>query len=212
MKVLTLDSIKEDYENLKPKDFFLKHVNRFDYFLQQIEWEWEEFMRWCSNQTIHYGMEIGTWGGGTFSTLTHLAEKDATLITLDLHEGMYKSLEDKEAALKILAKGDQTIHVKNHDSHDPICQQWIKEIIGDNELDYLFIDGDHSYDGVKDDFYMYMPFVKEGGLIAFHDIQPHTKGAEVDVFWREIKGLYKHIEIVESPESQTWAGIGVIWK
>ena len=43
-------------------------------------------------------------------------------------------------------------------------------------LDVLFIDGDHSYDGVASDFAAYGPLVRQGGLIGFHDIvaQPDT--------------------------------------
>jgi predicted O-methyltransferase YrrM len=33
----------------------------------------------------------------------------------------------------------------------------------------LWIDGDHSYEGAKRDFDMWSPFVRAGGLIAFHD-------------------------------------------
>ena len=36
-------------------------------------------------------------------------------------------------------------------------------------LDVLFIDGDHSYGGVRNDYDLYRNFVKPGGLIAFHD-------------------------------------------
>lgn len=34
----------------------------------------------------------------------------------------------------------------------------------------LFIDGDHSYDGTRDDFVNWNSFVTENGLIAFHDV------------------------------------------
>jgi predicted O-methyltransferase YrrM len=77
----------------------------------------------------------------------------------------------------------------------------------------LFIDGDHSYEGVKKDFEMYSPLVAEGGLIAFHDIAVHTKftGCEVDRLWNEIKPAFRHREIIADLK-QGWAGIGVVWK
>ena len=34
-------------------------------------------------------------------------------------------------------------------------------------LDLLFIDGDHSYEGVRQDYKMYSKLVRDGGLIAF---------------------------------------------
>ncbi len=34
----------------------------------------------------------------------------------------------------------------------------------------LFIDGDHSYEGCKRDFWLWAPFVVPGGIIAIHDV------------------------------------------
>lgn len=38
-----------------------------------------------------------------------------------------------------------------------------------NELDLLFIDGDHSYEGVKRDLEMYLPKLRKGGVLVMHD-------------------------------------------
>lgn len=37
------------------------------------------------------------------------------------------------------------------------------------EIDFLYIDGDHSYEGVKKDIKMWFPKVKSGGLIGGDD-------------------------------------------
>ena len=81
--------------------------------------------------------------------------------------------------------------------------------MGDNKLDLLFIDGDHSYEGVKNDFELYSSLVKENGLICFHDIIPSSWGFGVPRFWNEIKMRYEHIEIIES-QNQDGFGIGLI--
>ena len=39
----------------------------------------------------------------------------------------------------------------------------------DASLDFVFIDGDHSYEGVKKDIIAWLPKVKPGGIIAGHD-------------------------------------------
>lgn len=39
----------------------------------------------------------------------------------------------------------------------------------DIEIDFLYIDADHSYEGVKLDFDLYSKLVKKTGLIALHD-------------------------------------------
>lgn len=36
-------------------------------------------------------------------------------------------------------------------------------------IDMIFIDGDHSYEGVKRDWELFAPFVKQFGIVVFHD-------------------------------------------
>jgi MMP 1-O-methyltransferase len=43
-------------------------------------------------------------------------------------------------------------------------------------LALLWIDGDHSYAGVKADVEAWVPFVRPGGVIAFHDASKPTLG------------------------------------
>ena len=38
-----------------------------------------------------------------------------------------------------------------------------------NPIDLLFIDGDHSYEGVKRDWELFIPHVKPFGVVVFHD-------------------------------------------
>lgn len=40
---------------------------------------------------------------------------------------------------------------------------------GDSTLDFVFIDGDHSYDGCSLDMRLWYPKVKRGGLLCGHD-------------------------------------------
>lgn len=51
------------------------------------------------------------------------------------------------------------------------------------DLDVLFIDGEHSYAALTLDFQMHAPRVKEGGVILFHDT---TSCPEVGAFCREV--------------------------
>ena len=39
----------------------------------------------------------------------------------------------------------------------------------DIKIDFLFIDGDHSYEGVKKDFELYSTIMSENGIITIHD-------------------------------------------
>lgn len=85
------------------------------------------------------------------------------------------------------------------------------------KIDLLFIDGDHTYEGVKLDYDLYSQRVRKGGLIAFHDIVPDKRPAlqktdykgGVPAFWNEIKQGKKYIEIIDDP-NQDGMGIGVL--
>jgi predicted O-methyltransferase YrrM len=52
-------------------------------------------------------------------------------------------------------------------------------------IDMLFIDGDHSYEGVKQDWELFAPFVTRFGLVVFHDtlwdLQPESPYARPDM-------------------------------
>lgn len=37
------------------------------------------------------------------------------------------------------------------------------------DIDILFVDGDHSYEGVSSDCHLYLPLLKSGGYVGFHD-------------------------------------------
>jgi len=51
-------------------------------------------------------------------------------------------------------------------------------------LDFLFIDGDHTYDGVKNDYNNHFQFVRSGGYLIFHDTISYP---EVGKFIGELK-------------------------
>lgn len=109
-------------------------------------------------------------------------------------------------------KPNQKLYLLREDSHQQETLEKVKEILNGNQLDFLFIDGDHSYEGVKKDFEMYSSLVRKEGIIAFHDIVKHpaeTK-CEVEKLWNEIKNKFAFQELIQD-RKQNWAGIGVIF-
>lgn len=59
--------------------------------------------------------------------------------------------------------------------------------IEDESLDFIYIDGDHTYRGVKEDIKNYLPKLKKGGLIAGHDYE-ETNFPEVTKAVNELLG------------------------
>jgi cephalosporin hydroxylase len=157
-------------------------------------------------------LEIGTARGGTLFMTSRVVEPDATLISLDLPGGMWGGGYPrwKAGVYRRMVLPSQEVHLIRADSHDPTSLNQIRSILNGERLDYLFIDGDHTYQGVKMDFEMYGPLVRSGGLIAFHDIADHPAGAGGDVprYWRELAATHKVDEFVENP--QIGCGIGLI--
>ena len=57
--------------------------------------------------------------------------------------------------------------------------------------DMIFIDADHTYEGVKSDFNNYMPMVSDGGVIGFHDVDcPDWPG--IKKFLNELESTKKY--------------------
>ena len=60
------------------------------------------------------------------------------------------------------------------------------------QFDFIFIDGDHTYDGVKRDFEMYKNLLSPRGVIGFHDIDPDhifadSYAGQVYKFWQDLQ-------------------------
>jgi len=159
-------------------------------------------------------LEIGTHHGGTLCVMARLADPNGTIISVDLPRGEfgggYKWFHIP--IFKSFAFDKQKLHLLRGDSHSIEMGTQVRGILGSGgELDLLFIDGDHSYEGVKKDFNSYASLVRHGGIVAFHDIAEHTiQTCQVARFWNEIKTKYRHEEIIENP-SQGWGGIGLLY-
>ena len=57
----------------------------------------------------------------------------------------------------------QKIHLVRENSHAYATLNILKKILEEHRLDFLFIDGDHTYNGVKRDFEMYSKLLRKGG-------------------------------------------------
>ena len=182
--------------------------------MAQVRSEIEELAKLIQAAAPKRSLEIGTNYGGTLFLLCTLSPPGASVISVDLPAGQFGGgyPRRKMPLYRRFPRNGQQLHLIRGDSHTPETLDRVERLLTSDKLDYLFIDGDHTYDGVKRDFEMYSPLVRSGGMIAFHDIVVHTKekSCEVDRFWNEIKHRFHHREFVEDPK-QGWAGIGVLF-
>jgi predicted O-methyltransferase YrrM len=163
-------------------------------------------------------VEIGTAKGGTLYAWCKISEPDALIVSIDLPGGPFGggyTLNDIKKFRKYKRKC-QKLHFLRQDSHKQTTKQKLMEILQGRKIDFLFIDGDHRYSGVKKDFHLYSPLVKPNGLIVFHDIlfHPQILKCKVDKFWNEIKDRFKYKEFTDREDDRgwgQWGGIGVIY-
>lgn len=164
-------------------------------------------------------IEIGSQDGGTLWHWIQMLELDGHGFVVDLPHGAYGGVDSpsKLDKWKGWLKGNQTLDAVFGNSHDSGTKNTLLEKMkahGIEQVDFAFVDGDHTYDGVKQDYEMYSPLVRKGGVIAFHDIVHDFKHPDVgvDKFWNELKAG-KSAESVQEfvvDWEQSWAGIGLL--
>jgi predicted O-methyltransferase YrrM len=178
----------------------------------QIEGEITEFLALAAKEGPRAVCEIGTANGGTTFLLGQSLPTTEVMIGIDL-------FVKRRQRLGHLARPGQKIVLLDADSGAAATMDHVRQTLAGRELDLLFIDGDHSLAGVARDFQTFRQLVRDGGLIAFHDIMEdsftrtgvrteHWTG-DVPKFWRALKEHYQHYEFVNAPD-QDGLGIGVI--
>jgi predicted O-methyltransferase YrrM len=172
-----------------------------------------EFTRMIRARPPRTVLEIGTAQGGAFWLLCRISAPDAMLVSLDL-----PPYERNSGGLRIaidlqpMKQPGQTVRVVHGNSHDPQTLKRVRTLLGERMLDLLFIDGDHTYDGVRQDYEMYRSLVLPGGLIGFHDIvHSHWPGCQVDRFWGELeKDRSLQTRAIVGHVPSHFGGIGVV--
>ncbi len=154
--------------------------------------------------------EIGTYSVGHFHMLSRLLPTLTTLIGIDLNVR-------NKALLRRLAPENVDVHLIDGDSGSAAVHSAVESATGGRPIDVLFIDGDHTYDGVRSDYLMYRDLVRDGGLIAFHDlVEDHSTRfgrttiawtGDVPVFWSRLKPHAKTVEFL-SPTAMQELGAG----
>jgi predicted O-methyltransferase YrrM len=168
----------------------------------QIVTEFEQLLSIFKELKPKKVLEIGSLTGRSLRHFMHYADTGATVVSIDLpvrdfcgpYDWRVKEQEHnysvewpkwaKENKIKLYLIKGMSQNTKNLDTLKSITE----------ELDFLFIDGNHFYDFVKKDLEMYGPLVRKGGIIAMHDIG-YTEEGGVYKLWQEIKNKYGFISL-----------------
>jgi predicted O-methyltransferase YrrM len=170
-------------------------------------------------------LEIGTQHGGSLFLLAHVADPEALLVSVDLPHGEFGGGYPcwRAPLYRRFGQARQRIELIRGDSHADATRARVADVLGGELLDFLFIDGDHTYDGVKRDFELYRDLVRPGGLVAFHDITPGSAegdgaqevetsrllSGEVPRFWAEVRERFPTTELAGSELG--FYGIGLVY-
>jgi len=129
-------------------------------------------------------VEVGTFYGGSAYFASFVADE---VYTVDCDTSKRPLFTDERF------KRDNITFIQKESSE--AAKEWTKEI------DSLFIDGDHRYNSVRVDILSWLPFLKDGGMIMFHDIQ--VQSPDVTLAVAEYLFQYHPNEVHWPQEGQT---------
>ncbi len=139
-----------------------------------------------SKKEVNY-LEIGIYAGGTIKFLQE--NTAATHFTgIDLFED-FKPSEDNTHMWKNYTKtqvweslGIKRVYLEKGDSVS-VLRSFKKT---EKKFDFIFIDGNHTYQATKDDLEQALPLLSDKGYIAFHNCSPGK--TQEDRFYLKLDG------------------------
>lgn len=156
---------------------------------------------WAIANGIRSVLEIGCDAGGTLYAWSQIPTV-TRVVGITLQGGPYSSgrpLNPHGAAIII------------GDSHSGKTRHATEHAAPYRGYDMIFIDGDHTYEGVRQDYTDYSGLRSRHGAIVLQDICDHgpTKpDVQVHRLWEEIRDE-RSLEFIRESD-KTWGGIGVI--
>ncbi len=123
-------------------------------------------------------VEIGSYYGASSCFIAEALSKKSKLYCIDTWENDKMINEGDDPNDENLKPKDTynefLINTKKYKRKIISIRKWSTQAIDDvkkqiDKIDFLFIDGDHNYEGVKKDWELYSPLLKSGSVIAFHD-------------------------------------------
>lgn len=113
-------------------------------------------------------LEIGSFKGRSTLVLARAAELTGRrVVTVDPHDA--GPLEPGGSSLEVFERNMERAGVG--ETATPLVMRSEEAAKGwDQQIAFLWVDGDHSYPSAKRDFELFSPFIARNGLVAFHDV------------------------------------------
>jgi len=181
--------------------------------LTQIDAEICALLALAAQRAPRRVLEIGRAQGGTAFLLSCAIPSVVWTLSIDL-------CPRHSRTLRFLNAPARAFHSVRGSSRDERVFARIARFVEKTPIDLLFIDGDHSYEGVVADYDLYRPLVRPGGLIVFHDIVPAAPTGAPPAFECWVGGVPRFWQEVRQQHARSWEfverwdqggfGIGVI--
>ena len=128
--------------------------------------------------TAKRAVEIGVYEGASAARLAQSLPADAELHLIDpfgpqptaLRAGQRGIAWASRRVVARAARGRSVRCVWHVAYSQDVGRRW------ELPIDLLFIDGDHSEDGTREDWALFSPHVRVGGHVAFHDARANVDG------------------------------------
>lgn len=99
-------------------------------------------------------------GAGTSALALLLGHPRLLVVSVDIS---MKQLDSERRNLEWMALSDER-HEQIHGDSAEVGRDWARGLV-----DLVFIDGDHTYQQVREDIWMWLPHIVEGGILCGHD-------------------------------------------
>jgi cephalosporin hydroxylase len=177
----------------------------------QNEYELRKFIDLLRERNVTRYLEIGARHGDTFYDVMCSLPAGSLGVAVDFPGGLWGTLKSMNAldraCVHLIEKGYRIKKILGNSTVPEI----IDRVKCFGQFDAALIDGDHTYNGVKNDWKIYSPMAS---IVALHDIvgygqceKVHGNPVEVPRFWEEIKpSLGSYTEYIAEGSQM---GIGV---
>jgi hypothetical protein len=144
------------------------------------------------SKSLRRGVEIGRYTGGSTLLLSAALPEGGLLTSVDI------APRNDEALIEALSKvgARERVILETGDAN---------AVDVDGPLDFVFIDGDHSYQGAKQDHLRWGRKVRKGGYVVHHDMARSRPFASE---WPELKQLRADILLNQGNELKLWKEVG----
>ena len=172
--------------NSKKSEYGGQTVEDGVYIYQHIK-EYPEYLHWFYEQNFSFDltMGIGVAAGGEVKLFRDYIPCKRTITIDDKSMGNHldQTIEGKDHfeewhRIKKLIKTDELIEYEVNSTDVELKEELVEKYY--DQLEFAFVDGDHSYDGVRNDIEVVRSIAKDGCIVTFHDVVMIGDCAKID--------------------------------